>query len=65
MSEKITARDLFAAVAFNNLLPYVLAQEEHETVREAIALAAVSAWATADYMLTSDPSNSSDDGRSS
>ncbi len=57
MSESITARHLFAAAAFNNLLPYVLQQEDNASTREAMELAAVSAWAAADYMIAADPQN--------
>lgn len=55
MTNSITPRHLFAAIAFNNLLPYVLEQEDSPTTKEAMELAATSAWAAADYLIACDP----------
>jgi len=51
MSDSITVRDLFAAVALHSLMPFVLEQEESGAMKEAMSLAVTSAWATADAMV--------------
>ena len=51
MTDPITPRDLFAATALHSLMPYVLQQESRDDIKEAVALAVTSAWATADAMI--------------
>lgn len=60
MTDQITPRDLFAATALHALMPFVLQQEDNNAMKEAMALAVTSAWATAQAMvdMSNVPSNS-------
>lgn len=51
MSDSITVRDLFAAVALHSLMPFVLEQQETAAMQEAMSLAVTSSWTTADAMV--------------
>ena len=51
MTNQFIPRDLFAAKALHALMPFVLEQESNEAMKEAMALAVTSAWATADAMM--------------
>jgi hypothetical protein len=51
MTDSITPRDLFAAIALHSLLPLALEQREEATMKEAISLMVTAAWASADSMM--------------
>lgn len=51
MTDQFMPRDLFAATALHALMPFVLQQESNDAMKEAMALAVTSAWATADAMM--------------
>jgi hypothetical protein len=51
MTDQITPRDLFAATALHALMPFVFQQENNDAMKEAMALAVTSAWATAQAMV--------------
>lgn len=65
MTDRITPRDLFAATALHSLMPFVLQQENNDAMKEAMVLAVISAWSTAQAMLDMRdiPSQSSDNDR--
>jgi len=51
MTDQITPRDLFAAMALHSLMPLVLQQENSDAMKEAMSLAVASAWTTAQAMI--------------